>query len=68
LPYAQGEALNGAENCRILMVFLRRGIGRTGILGIARKTTEYALRVANPRVADRPATGWPPEGGIIITP
>jgi hypothetical protein len=30
--------------------------------------TKYALRVANPRAADRPAGGWPPEGRIVMTP
>jgi hypothetical protein len=32
------------------------------------KNTQHALRVANPRAADRPAGGWPPEGRIIMTP
>jgi hypothetical protein len=31
------------------------------------KNTKYALRVANPRVADRLAGGWPPEGRIIMS-
>jgi hypothetical protein len=30
--------------------------------------TKYALRVASPRAADRPAGGWPPAGRIIMTP
>ena len=32
------------------------------------KTTKYALRVANPRAADRLAGGWPPERRIVMTP
>jgi hypothetical protein len=31
------------------------------------KNIEYALRAANPRVADRPAGGWLPEGRFIMT-
>jgi hypothetical protein len=31
------------------------------------KTSKYALRAANPRAADRPAAGWPPEGHIVMT-
>jgi hypothetical protein len=30
--------------------------------------SKYARRAANPRAADRPAVGWPPEGRIIMTP
>jgi hypothetical protein len=35
---------------------------------IVTENTKYALRVANPRAADRPACGWPPEGHIVMTP
>jgi hypothetical protein len=34
----------------------------------APKNTKYALRAADPRVANGPADGWPPEGRIIMTP
>jgi hypothetical protein len=33
-----------------------------------RNNTKYALRVANPQVADRLARGWAPEGRIVMTP
>jgi acetylornithine deacetylase/succinyl-diaminopimelate desuccinylase-like protein len=29
---------------------------------------KYALRVVDPRPADRPAGGWPPSGRIIMSP
>jgi hypothetical protein len=32
------------------------------------KNTKDDLRMANPRVADRPAGGWLPEGRIVMTP
>jgi hypothetical protein len=32
------------------------------------ENTKYALRVANPRAADRAAGGSPPEGRIVMTP
>jgi hypothetical protein len=35
---------------------------------IVTENTKYALRVANPRAADRPAGVWPPEERIIMTP
>jgi hypothetical protein len=35
---------------------------------IVTKNTKYALRVAKPRAADRPAWGWPPEERIILSP
>jgi hypothetical protein len=31
------------------------------------KNTKYILRVANPRAADRPVGGMPPEGRIVMT-
>jgi hypothetical protein len=30
------------------------------------KNTNYALRTANPRAANRPAGGWPPAGRIVM--
>jgi hypothetical protein len=35
---------------------------------VVTENTKYALKVANPWAADRPAKGWPPEGHIITTP
>jgi hypothetical protein len=34
---------------------------------IVTENTKYALRVANPNVADRLARGWPPKGWIVMT-
>jgi hypothetical protein len=35
---------------------------------IVTENNEYALRVANARVADRQAGGWPPKGHSVMTP
>jgi hypothetical protein len=37
------------------------------LMEIAFAISKYALRVANPRAADRPAGGWPPEWRIVMT-
>jgi len=35
---------------------------------IVTKNTKYALIVANPWAADRPASGWPLKGRKVMTP
>jgi hypothetical protein len=35
---------------------------------ISKNAFQYALRVANPWGANRPAGGWPPEERIVMTP
>jgi hypothetical protein len=45
-----------------------RGTMLENIIYNITETTKYALRVANPREAERPAVGWPPEGCIAMTP
>jgi hypothetical protein len=35
---------------------------------IVTENTKFALRVANPRQADRPVGGWPPAVRIVLTP
>jgi hypothetical protein len=44
-----------------------RHVNRFGASAAVRQT-KYALRVANPRAADRPAGGWQHEGRVVINP
>jgi hypothetical protein len=42
--------------------------GRPLIGHLELKNTNYALRAARPRAANRPAGGWLPAGRIVMTP
>jgi len=53
---AESAVQSGSAKATVRQTMLRIGVA------------EYALRVANPRAADRSAGGWPPEGCIVMTP
>jgi hypothetical protein len=45
---------------------VRQTMLRNSIQFIVTENTKYALRVANPQAADRPARGWLPKARIIM--
>jgi hypothetical protein len=51
-----------------LFVSLFKVEGQPLIGHLELKNTNYALRAARLRAADKPAGGWPPAGRIVMTP
>jgi hypothetical protein len=45
---------------------VRQTILKNNYQSIVTENTKYALKVANPQAADRPAGGWPPKARIIM--